>query len=152
MVKSARRIFFHSWFFQPGKDYFHSSQSSPPRQGLVGNLLRAEGWKYKLTIFSHTNLEFILGCHQGAVLPCRKLWGSIHKVDHAAAGKGPRHARVYQYFPYPPHKAGYQGFRAAFDTQISHLPAQVHPRRNKIPEHLLAWHGIPICHQGREKV
>ena len=27
-------------------------------------------------------------------------------MDHAAAGKGPRRAGVYQYFPYPSHKVG----------------------------------------------
>ena len=67
--------FFCSWFFHLRKDYFCTSQSHPPRQGLVGNLLWEEGWKYALTIFSCTHLEFVQGCHQGAELPCRELWG-----------------------------------------------------------------------------
>ena len=150
MVKSTRGLFFYSWFFQLRKYYFFSSESLPPCQGLVGNLLGAKGWKYRLTTFSRTHLEFIPGCHQGAVLPCWKLWGWIHKVDHAAVGKGPRHARVYQYFPYPSHKVGYQGYGAAFGTQISWVPTQVHLGRNRIPGHLLARHGILIFHQGRE--
>ena len=146
MVKFARGLFFCSWFFEWGKYYFHSSQSILPCRGLVGNLLRAEGWKYRLTILSHTHLEFIPRCRQGEVLPCWKLWGLIHKMDHVVVGKGPRREEVYQYFPYPSHKVGYQGFRATFDTQIPWLPAQVYLGRNRIPEHFLAWHDIPICH------
>ena len=73
-------------------------------------------------------------------------------MDHAVAGKGPRRATVDQYFPYPSHKVGYQGFRAAFDTQIPRLPAQVRRGTNRIPEHLLTWHDKPICRQGRAKV
>jgi len=30
MVKSIRRVFFYSWFFWIGKDYFHYSQRTPP--------------------------------------------------------------------------------------------------------------------------
>ena len=152
MVKSARWVFFYSWFFQSGKYYFHSSQSSPPRQGLVGNLLRAEGWNYGLTIFSRTHLEFIPHCHQGAVLACRKLWESIHKVDHTTTRKGPRRARVYQYFPYTSHRVGYQAFEAPFGTQILRMPTQVHPGRGGVLEHLLTRHSIPIWCQNRVKV
>jgi len=147
MVKSARRVFLCSWVFKLRKDCFHSSQSSPPCQGLVGNLLRAEGWNYRLTIFSHAHLEFIPRFHQGVVLPCRKLWGWIHKMDHATVGKGPRRAGVHKYFPYPSHNVGYQGYGESFDTQILRLPAQVHSGRNTIPGHLLAWHNIPVCRQ-----
>ena len=128
MVKSARRLIFYSWFFYSRKYYFRSSQSRPPHQGLVGNLLRAEGWKYGLTIFSHTHLEFFPRCHLGTILPCRELW-KIHKVDHAAAGKGPRCAKVHKYFSY----ARYQGFWATFSAQVPRLSTQVH----------LGWDGVP---------
>ena len=73
-------------------------------------------------------------------------------MDHAAAGKGSRCAGVHQYFPYPSHEVEYQGFGAAFDTQIPRLPTQVHPGRNGIPEHLLARHSISICRQDRAEV
>ena len=72
-------------------------------------------------------------------------------MDHAAARKGPRCVGVYQYFPYPSHKVGYQGFGVAFGTQIPRLLGQVHLGRNRILEHLLAQHSMPICCQDREK-
>ena len=152
MVKFVRWLFFHSWFFQSGKDYFCSSQSSPPRQVLVGNPLRVEEWKHRLTIFSHTYLGFIPGCHQGAVLPYKEPQGKIHKVDHAAVGKGLRCARVHKHFSYPSHTIGCQRFWYASGTQIPWLPTQIHPRKDGVPEHLLTQHDIPIHCQNQAKV
>ena len=65
-------------------------------------------------------------------------------MDHSAAKKGPRRAGVHQSFPYPLHKVGYQGYEAAFDTQIPWLPAQIHPGRDGVLKHLLSRHGVPI--------
>jgi len=138
--------------FRVGKILFRSSQSSPPRQGLVGNLLRIEGWKHRLTIFNHTHLGFILRCHQGAVLPFQNLWGQIHQMDHTAAGTRPRCVRVHKHFSYPSHMVGYQRFWATSGTQIPRLCTQIHPGRDGVPEHLLARHNVLVHCQNRAKV
>ena len=152
MVKFARWVFFYSWIFDSGKDFFRSSQSGPPRQGLVGNILQAEEWKYGLTIFSCTHLGFILWCRQGVVLSCQELWGQIHQMDHTAAGKGPRCARVHKHFSYPSHTVGYQRLWDTSSTQILQLPTQIHPGRDGVFEHLLTRHSIPIPCQNWAKV
>ena len=152
MIKSARRVFFCSWIFESGKDCFLSSQSSPLHQGLVGSLIWAEEWKYGLTIFNHTYLEFIHGCHKGVVPPYQKLWGQIHKVEHAVTEKGPRYTRVQKHFSYYSQTVWYQGFLSTFVTQISWLPTWVILGRDGVPEHLLPQHDILICCQNREKV
>jgi len=134
------------------KVLFSLFSKQPPTLRTGGKLLRVKEWKYRITIFSHTHLGFILGYRQGEILPCQKLWGQIHSVDHIAVGKGPRCTRVHKHFSYPSHKVGYQGLWATFGTQIPRFPTKIHPGRDGVPKHLLAWHDILIRYQNQEKV
>ena len=147
MVESIRRIFLSSWFFWPGEGYFCTPQSYPPCQGLVGNLQWENGWDRTLFFLSRTHLEFFLRCHQGKILSRGELWGQVHTMDHAVATMGSRCAWANESVPYPAHKVGYQRFRETFGAKVSQLSTQIHSGGNGVPQHLLAWYGIPICYQ-----
>ena len=111
MVESIRRIFFGSWLFWPRKDYFFSTQSRPPCQGLVGNLLWEKGWRITLSVLSRTHLEFFPRFHKGTILSNGELWGQVHPMDYAAAAKKSRCAWADESVPYPVHQVGYQRFK-----------------------------------------
>ena len=147
MVESIRRIFLSSWLFQSRKDYFHTPQSRPPCQGLVGSLLRERGWGRTLFVLGCTHLEFFLRCHQGTILSCGDLWGQVHTMENTAVVKGSRCACAEESIPYPTHKVGYQRFRETFGVKVPQLSTYMYSWGNGAPRHLLTWCIIPICCQ-----
>ena len=70
------------------------------------------------------------GCGKGTVLPCWKLWGTIHEMEHTAAREGPRSSRVHQYLPYLAHQARYQRLWTTFGFEILWGSTQIHPNWN----------------------
>ena len=132
--------------------YFFTTQSRPPCQGLVGNLLWEKGRGGTLSVLSHTHLEFFPRCHKGTILSSGKLWGQVHPMDYVAAAKRSRCAWVDESVPYPTHQVGYQRFREKFGAKVLQLSAQIHSGGNGVPQHLLAWYGISICCQNVAKI
>ena len=133
--------------FPTGRILFLHSSKLPPCQGLVGNPLWEKGWDKTLSVLGHTHLEFFSRHRQGTILSHGELWGQVHTMDHAVTKKGSRCAWADESVPYPVHKVGYQRFKETFGAKVSWLSTQIHLGGNGVPQHLLAWYGIPVCYQ-----
>ena len=70
-------------------------------------------------------------------------------MDHTAARKRPRSARVRKYLPYDAHQVGYQRFRAISGAQVLRCSAFIYQDRNGFSGHLILGCGLPICCQNR---
>jgi hypothetical protein len=70
-------------------------------------------------------------------------------MDHIAARKRPRNARVHKYLPYLAHQNGYQIFRVTYGSQVSWCSAYIHPDRNGISRYLIIGCDLLIYRQNR---